>query len=513
MRPLAILLGLFVSLLPAQWSPTTGQWGKADPLDVRVMTWNVKDTLCSTAVKQSGANAWTALARIIATLKPDVLVLQECADNNGNTTGTTMDSVANLTAALNLFLHGGTDTFTSGNPAVTAYVQLYAPGYDLPHIFVSTSHDNYNRNVILSRWPYADLNGDTVSQLSNTPTVTAHLYAGGGTGGIRGFMFAEIDLPQANYAGDLVVGNAHLKAGGTASDHTQRVNAARNVAYYVDHLYNGAGLGTPDPFGKIADSPAATMVLGANTPVVMGGDWNEDEVTNNDVGPAQWLTAAQNLDGAGTSDGTDRNRTDMILDLAADEFTLSTITGFGSKYDYMVWQDSVATLRNSFVFNVATIPTGLAPATLTGWSGALNTMSTTASDHRPVIVDLILPRPLPCNTAAIDLGMAKLGGNMLFPRFSACGSTAVGAPVTLSLTSAAPNAIIYVGLGTSSAYLPLAGGTILPAPLSVGGPFFTDATGSFTLPIANPAGSLIAQWAIIDPGATFSLAFSNGLSF
>jgi endonuclease/exonuclease/phosphatase family metal-dependent hydrolase len=512
MRPLAILVAVLI-YLPAQWSPTTGQWGKADALDVRVMTWNVSDAICSTAVKQSGANAWTALARIVATLKPDVLILQETADNNGNGTGSSMDSVANLTTTLNLFLHGGTDTFNSGSPAVTAYVQLYAPGYDLPFIFASSSHDNYNRNVILSRWAFADLNGDTRSQLSDIPTVSAHLYAGGGTGGIRGFMFAEIDLPAASYAGDLVVGNAHLKAGSTASDHTQRVNAARNVAYYVDHMLNGAGLGVPDPFAKIADSPPATSVLNPNTPVVLGGDWNEDEWSNNDVGPALWLSAAQNLDSAGGTDGTDRNRTDMLLDATADVFTLSTITGFGSKYDYLLWQDSIAAMRNSFVFNVANIPTGLYPSTLMGWPGAMNTMSTTASDHRPVIVDLILPRPLPCNTAAVDLGFAKLGGNMLFPRFAACGGTAAGAAVNLSLSDAAATAVLYVGLGSSAAYLPIAGGTIIPAPLTVAGPFFTDPTGAFALSIANPAGTLVAQWAIVDPGASFGLSFSNALSF
>ncbi|MSR75350.1 MAG: hypothetical protein EXS14_07765 [Planctomycetes bacterium] len=499
--------------LPAQWNPQVGQWSKTSPDDVRIMTWNVQDGLCSTNTKQSGANNWTALARIVAALKPDVLILQECADNSGNGTGSGMDSVANMTTTLNLFLHGGTDTFTAGSPAVSAYVQLYAPGYDLPYIFVSTSNDNYNRNIILSRWAFTDLNGDTKSTQSDIPSVTAHLYAGGGTGGIRGFMFAEISLPNANYAGDLVVGNAHLKAGGTAADHTQRVNAACNVAYYIDHMLNGAGTGLPDPFAKIADAPAATSILNPNTAVVLGGDWNEDEVTNGTVGPATWLTEALTPDSASGSDGTDRNRTDMLLDGAQDVFTGSTVTGFGSKYDYLAYQDSVAARRRALVFNAASLNGASIPPALIGYPGTISSMSNTASDHRPVIMDLILPRPLACNTAALDLGFAKLGGNLLFPRFAACGSTAVGAPVTLALTDAAPAALIYVGIGSSSGFLNIAGGTVLPTPLSVLGPFLTDAIGAFSITIPNAAGSAVVQWAIVDPGATFSLAFSNGLSF
>ena len=514
MRPACIFaVLLFVAAaLPAQWSPATGQWGKTLADDVRVMSYNVQDCLCSTNTKQAGANNWTALARIVAAMRPDVLVLQECADNSGNGTGTTMDTVANMTTVINLFLHGGTDTFTAGSPAVTAYVQLYAPTFDLPYIFVSTVHDNYNRNIILSRWPFADLNGDTQSQLSNIPNVTAHLYAGGGNGGIRGFMFAEINLPST-YAGDLIVGNAHLKAGGTAADHTQRVNAARNVAYYIDHLLNGAGTGTPDPFAKIADAPAAAFLPNPNTAVVLGGDWNEDEVTNGTVGPAAWLTEALTPDGAGGTDGTDRNRTDMALDGAQDFFTASTATGFSAKYDYIAFQDSVAARRRGFVFNTASLGGASIPAALIGYPGTISSMTTTASDHRPVIVDFILPRALACNTAAIDLGFAKLGGNMLFPRFAACGSTAVGAPVTLALSDAAPSALIYIGVGASTGFLNIAGGTIVPTPLSVLGPFQSDALGAFSITIPNGAGSAVVQWAIVDPGATFSLAFSNGLSF
>jgi hypothetical protein len=37
----------------AQWDPPSGQWGKADPAHVRVMTWNIYDHICRTADKPS----------------------------------------------------------------------------------------------------------------------------------------------------------------------------------------------------------------------------------------------------------------------------------------------------------------------------------------------------------------------------------------------------------------------------------------------------------------------------
>jgi endonuclease/exonuclease/phosphatase family metal-dependent hydrolase len=282
---------------------------------------------------------------------------------------------------------------------VTAYVHKYAPSYDLPYVFVSTANDGYNRNVILSRYPFGDLNGDGASQRADISYVNADLYAPGGNGGIRGFMFAEIDLPNALYSGDLVVGNAHLKAYGTQADHTERVTAARNVAYYIDYLLNGGGTSTPDPRGHISDSPPVTQVLAANTPVVLGGDWNEDEqrsVTNyGEKGPAGWLTQASS---AGGTDGTDRDRSDATYDnsyVAKPSGSADRSTQGSSKLDYLVWQDSIATLRRSFIFNSGPLNTNPAwlPPELIGLVPATGA-SSVASDHRPVIADLILPSAL-----------------------------------------------------------------------------------------------------------------------
>ena len=416
LRPSRLLAALLVpgALVPpasAQWNPAGGQWGKVDPADVRVITWNVQDALCSSNTKAEGNNNWCAMARIVAALKPDVLVLEECADNSGNGTGSGIDSVATLTTVLNLFLHGGTDTF-NGGLAVGSWVQKYAASFDLPYIFVSSDSDGFNRNCILSRFPFADLNGDTRATISDIPTVTATLWAPGGDGGIRGFAFAELDLPGSTYLGDMVMGFAHLKAGGATSDHDQRVDAAQNVSYFVRYWYNGNGGATPDPMARIADSPVATSVLDAFTPVVLGGDWNEDELGNGATrGPADWLVAAQTV--GGTSDGTDRDGTDMTLDGALHFQTGSDAShNSGSKLDYVAWQDSIATLRVQTIFISGSNPVAAQPAEIQGFAGGASACSSAASDHRPVLVDLRLPI-VDCNGNSIaDTTDIALGASL-----------------------------------------------------------------------------------------------------
>ncbi len=421
----AVALTLLSGAASAQWNPPTAQWGKVDPADLRVMTWNVQDALCSSNVKSEGNNNWCAIARLVAALRPDVLLLQECADNSGNGTGSGSDSVATLTNVMNLFLHGGTDVY-NGNVAVGSWVQKYAPSYDLPYVFVSSETDGFNRNVLLSRFPFSDLNGDTKSTYSDIPTVANNsAWAPGGDGGLRGFGFAEIDLPAATYLGDVVVGNAHLKAGSAGSDHDQRVDAAKNVSYVVQYWYNANGGATPDPNNRISDSPPATVRIPDNTPIILGGDWNEDETGNGSTrGPVSWLASAQ-VEG-GAVDGTDRDLTDMIFDAAVHFFSGSRSThNGGSKLDYLAWQDSIATLRLSTVFISGSNPAGAQPPEFTGFAGGASSVTNVASDHRPVFIDVRLP-VVDCNgngiadTTDISTGTSLDGNGNLIPDECEC---------------------------------------------------------------------------------------------
>ena len=340
-------------------------------------------------MKTNTFHNWNALARIVASFQPDILVLQETGDNTGNGTGGGVDSVAQLTTTCMLFFNGGADPFLGG--VVGAYVRQHAPDYDLPHIFVSASTDNFNRNVILSRYPFADLNGDTRATYSDIPFIITDAWAPGGTGGIRGFMFAEIDLPDDVYAGDVVIGNGHLKAGGTAQDQADRLAAAKNVSYLIQYWYNGNGGSVPDPNNRIVDNPPATHILGPHTPVIWGGDWNEDEnVTPAIRGPASWMVAGEIVGGA--VDGVDRDNTDATFDNALEFFTGNRTTfSTSSKYDYLAHQDSIAGVRRQFIFNSASVPAGALPPPIITFAPLASLASGVASDHRPVIVDYILP--------------------------------------------------------------------------------------------------------------------------
>ncbi|MEM9063862.1 MAG: GC-type dockerin domain-anchored protein [Planctomycetota bacterium] len=369
-----------------QYDPANAQWGKDVDTDIRIVTWNIEDTVCSTETKTTSSQDWDGVVRTIAMLRPDVLLLQEAGDNSGNGTGGGVDSVSTLTTVVELLLRGGTDPFRGG--AVSSYVQLYAPGFDMPYIFVTSDTDNFNRNVIVSRFPFADLNGNgqaTYGDIAMLQDSTVD-WNRSGDGGIRGQQVVEIDLPNDTYLGDLVVGNAHLKSGGGSSDFSQRDTAARNASYFVYYQYNGAGTGTPDPNNRILGA-APTTVLDANTPVVWGGDWNQEGAGGGFRGPAAWFEEGL---GAGGLDGTDADNTDATIANAANPFTGSLDTLGSSRLDYIMFQDSIATERNSFVVNTGNFGTAIPPE-LIGYSPSPLFVSNRAADHRAVGVDLILP--------------------------------------------------------------------------------------------------------------------------
>lgn len=386
----------------AQWDPSNGLWGKSDPTDVRVMTWNVEDALRTENPSKGNQLAnWNACARIVAGLQPDILIMQETADNG---CGGCVDSVSEMETLIDLFFNGGPDPFIGGT--VSSYVKLYAPGFDMPYVVVSSLSDGFNRNLILSRFPLAELNGDGVPQNPDF-FVLADAYAPT-TSVIRGHAFAEFDLPDEIYAGDLVIGNAHFKAGGTSADRAERIEAAQAVAYAIDYMFNGAGTGVSDPNGRII-FPNPLTILDENTPVIWGGDWNEDESTNGRKGPAEWMTRAEFTGG---TDGTDRDRSDSTFDDAREPFTNDEDTRGSSKLDYIAWQDSVIEgVTRQFIFNSGSVPSvSQMPEPVRTFPGAGVLASSIAADHLPVIVDFQLPLATigPCSPADIAAPIGTL---------------------------------------------------------------------------------------------------------
>ena len=401
MKPVLVapLLVLLASAPAAQWDPAGGSWGKADADYVRVMTWNVKDGICSTNHKDVATNNWAAAVRIVAALQPDVLCLQETGDNQGNGTGGHDDSVSVLLGALDLFLHGGFDVVNQVQ--VTEYVQKYAPGYDLPWAFASLDGDGFNRNATLSRYPFVDLNGDGTATLPDIPTVLGGGYVQqGGTIEPRGTPWTEIDLPDGTYTGDLVVGNSHLKAGSSSGDKNTRIWSGQRLAYFTYHFWHGAGTGVPDPDGRILDSPPAQTVLGPATTVVHAGDFNDASYPAEDG--VLWSSRAEFATGFGAPDGPDAGGDDMQVDLALDPFTFSKGTWGSVKLDYVTWEGSKASAANAFVFNTATLPPGALPPELATFF-APPSASSIASDHRPVVLDLDLASSFDdCNQNGVD---------------------------------------------------------------------------------------------------------------
>ena len=394
MRPIntmtVLLLACFAAASHAQWDPHNGQWGKSDQRDLRVMTWNVQDAICRTNTKGDDFDNWNGVVRVIASLQPDIVLLQECADNSGNGTGSGSDTVDQLERVADMLVNGGADIYQGG--AVGSYIKMFIPQYDLPYVFVSSNSDGFNRNMILSRYPFEDLNGGgaTVSNFVVAPDE----YQSGGSGGIRGFMFAEIDLPDDLYGGDVVVATAHLKAGGDSSDYDQRRTAAYNTAYFIDYYYNGAGTGISDPNNRVS-VPASGTVLDDLTPVIWGGDFNQNPGASS---PNAIMTQAAQFGG---TDGTDRDRSDSTFSTPSHPISGDTSTqGGSSRLDYICWQDSIADVRRQFIFrssgsgmNVSRLPYPASTFPINPLS-----ISSIASDHRPVIVDFILPLPAadPC---------------------------------------------------------------------------------------------------------------------
>ncbi len=387
----ALCLATCSTSLYAQWDPNNGDWGKENERDIRVMSWNVQDGICRTANKADAFNSWNGLVRIVASLRPDVLILQECADNSGNGTGSGADSVAQLNDVANMFVNGGPDIYQGGT--VGSYIKKFVSGYDLPYIYSSTNSDGFNRNLIMSRFPIEDINNGGGAAISNFVLIP-DAYQSGGNGGIRGYQFAEINLPDADYAGDLVIGNAHLKAGGSSSDFDQREKAAFNTAYLIDYYYNGAGTGISDPNNKVI-VPNAGDMLDEFTPVIWGGDLNENPSSTS---PSSIVTRAEFF---GSTDGTDRDRTDSSFSTASHPISGDTSTqGSSSILDYICWQDSIVSVRRQFLFRStgSGMNSSKIPEPARSYPINPSAISGLASDHRPVVVDFIMPAPIndPC---------------------------------------------------------------------------------------------------------------------
>ncbi len=114
-----------------------------------------------------------------------------------------------------------------------------------------------------------------------------------------------------------------------------------------------------------------------------------------------------------------------------------------------------------------------------------------------------------------DLGQS-LSGATGAPQLTGGGSLIGGTNFTLELSGAAPGSLAYLVRGSSAVNLPFAGGTVVPSPDSIAGPFPTGpagvAGGEFSWPLGLAPGvdEFWQAW-VVDPSGPQGLTASNAL--
>lgn len=108
-----------------------------------------------------------------------------------------------------------------------------------------------------------------------------------------------------------------------------------------------------------------------------------------------------------------------------------------------------------------------------------------------------------------------LAGSTGIPRQRATGENASGAPFTFSVADALPGGGCWWILGLSELSAKFKGGTLVPAPDVIVGPFPLDIDGSFGFggpgPVLPAGIELFYQWWVPDAGAVLGFAASNAL--
>lgn len=110
-----------------------------------------------------------------------------------------------------------------------------------------------------------------------------------------------------------------------------------------------------------------------------------------------------------------------------------------------------------------------------------------------------------------------LAGEQGVPRLLGKGVAAPGAPVTLSISDARPNAPMATVVGLTKWSVPLLGGVLVPSPdHGFYGLHKTDASGNFLAPVTWPSGipsgtAIYMQVWIEDPAAPMGFSATNGL--
>jgi autotransporter-associated beta strand protein len=312
-----ILLGVS----SAGWAVTATFIDRELPTDVRVVTYNVLNDAIFPETNPTRAERF---ARVAAAVDADVWVLQELFNHSGPQVQSLFNSIAPL--------EGGASW-----------------------------------NVYKSSGEFAIVSRDSLS-LTRSNTSPA---------GAKPVAAALVNLPNATYAKDLYLMNAHFKAFSGTTEQAQRQADADAIINWM----------------RDARTAGGTINLASGTPMVALGDFNivdGPQPLNTVIDGNIINEATYGVDSPPDWDGT--SSTDPVPTHNATGSTTWTWrqdgSGFApSRLDYVVYTDSVISAPHKFVLNTFTMTA--ADRAATGLFAFDVTLDNTGNnyDHLPVVVD------------------------------------------------------------------------------------------------------------------------------
>lgn len=305
---------------------------KDAPSDIRLLDFNVNwDSIFPDNDPQNHPfreyNTRDAFMRIVAAVQPDIVCLQEINDaRDPQQLATLLDQIVPLDGGVVWKAHHGSD------------------------------------NVIVSRYDLSMLRTDT------SPTTN------------RGQAMVLVDLPDALYARDFYLMNAHFKASGGNSNIARRQQHADAIVNWIRDIRTPGGL----------------INLPANTPLMVLGDLNVY-----DTDPAHHLVTLITGDIVDESTYGPDLAPDWDATTLADAMPLHNMAGPASytwrddtggfnpgALDRVLYTDSSMSIGKHFVLNTTTMsPTDLTATGLQANDVALD-VNTGYYDHFPIVVDL-----------------------------------------------------------------------------------------------------------------------------
>ena len=306
------------------YDPLNGDFTRADPLDVRIVSYNHHRDFIDTP------SADAAFDRILTALDADVFVFQEFVED------VSQSDVANR---------------------MNSILPVGGPGWQVHFGLLAGV-----RTVIASRHPLTMTRVDTIPASST-----------------RGVTIALVDLPDADYSVDVYLLGVHLKCCGNpgGSEDDKRQDSADAIANWL-----GDARGVARPFGNQIVLPADTPMIALGDFNLVGGPQPEDTLITGHIQD----TGAYGPDVQGDWDISNMTNLMPSDPFTGDTFTWQGNGNFPpSALDRFFYTDSVVTVANSFILNTDTMtPAALSAAGLQ----ASDTLTSVTSDHLPIAMDL-----------------------------------------------------------------------------------------------------------------------------